>query len=144
LRRVNPAAARANDHVQMGTHLTAGQRAQLKERLELRQHELDRRLAQLLDGGTRAVHASEVLAQDGDDAPQRASDREVELALGDAELRELGAVSRALRRLQQADYGRCADCGEAIAFDRLQAEPWALRCVACEAAREGAVTPPRL
>jgi DnaK suppressor protein len=123
----------------MTTDLTSGQRAQLKERLELRQHELDRRLAGALGtGGSRAAHAREVLQQDGDDAPQRASDREVDLALTDAELQELGAVSRALQRLQHPDFGRCADCSSAIAFDRLVVEPWALRCVVCESAREGA------
>jgi DnaK suppressor protein len=131
-----------------GAGLTAGQRALLKERLELRQHELDRRLvAQLGVGGSRAAHARDVLQQDGDDALQRASDREVELALGDAELQTLGAISRALQRIGDADFGRCDDCGEPIAFDRLQAEPWALRCVACEGAREarnGTLRPPRL
>jgi DnaK suppressor protein len=129
----------------MSTHLSAGQRAQLKERLELRQHELDRRLAGALgSGGTRATQANELLQQDNDDAPQRAADREIALALGDAELRELGAVSLALRRLALPEFGLCVDCRGTIAFDRLQAEPWALRCVACEAAREGAVKPPRL
>ncbi len=128
----------------MSTHLTPGQRAQLKQRLELRQHELDQRLARQLGSGTRATHAREVLQQDGDDAPQRAADREIDLALGDAEMRELGAVSQALKRLEQPDYGWCLDCGNPIAFDRLQAEPWALRCVACESAREGEVRPPRL
>jgi DnaK suppressor protein len=128
----------------MSTNLTAGQRAQLKQRLELRQHELDTRLARQLGGASRATHAREVLQQDGDDAPQRAADREIDLALGDAEMRELGAVSQALKRLEQPNFGYCSDCGSAIAFDRLQAEPWALRCVACESAREGAVRPPRL
>jgi RNA polymerase-binding transcription factor DksA len=86
-------------------------------------------------------------ARAAEGAPQRASDREVELALGDAELQTLGAISRALQRIGDADFGRCDDCGEPIAFDRLQAEPWALRCVACEGAREarnGTLRPPRL
>ena len=128
----------------MTTHLTADQRAQLKERLLLRQHELDQRLERELGGGGRAAHAREVLLQDGDDAPQRAADREIDLVRSDAELRELGAVSQALQRLGSAEFGLCADCGQPIAFDRLKAEPWALRCVACESAREGAVITPRL
>jgi DnaK suppressor protein len=145
LRRVKVVHECAPDHSHMSSHLTAGQRAQLKERLELRQHELDRRLAGVLgSGGTRAAQARELLQQDGDDAPQRAADREIALARGDAEMRELGAVSQALRRLPLPEFGLCADCGGTIAFDRLQAEPWALRCVACEAAREGVVKPPRL
>jgi len=126
----------------MKSPLTPGQRAQLKELLELRQHELDGRVARQPQG--RAEHAREVLLQDGDDAPQRDADREVDLARSDADLRELGAVSAALARLNEPGFGRCTDCGEAIAFDRLRIEPWALRCVACEARREGAVSTPRL
>jgi RNA polymerase-binding transcription factor DksA len=126
----------------MKSTLTAGQRAQLKELLELRQHELDSRVARQPLG--RAEHAREFLLQDADDAPQRDADREVDLARSDADLRELGAVSAALARLNEPGFGHCADCGEPIAFDRLRIEPWALRCVACEAKREGAVAAPRL
>ena len=32
--------------------------------------------------------------------------------------------------------GVCTDCAEDIPFDRLKVEPWALRCVACEARHE--------
>jgi DnaK suppressor protein len=126
----------------MKTPLTPGQRAQLKELLELRQHELDSRVASQPQG--RAEHAREVLMQDGDDASQRDADREVDLARSDADLRELGAVSAALARLDEPGFGRCTDCGAAIAFDRLRIEPWALRCVACESRREGVVATPRL
>ena len=79
-----------------------------------------------------------MLLQDGDDAPQRETEREMDMALTDLETRELGAVSDALRRLAAGDYGACADCGNDIPFDRLKAEPWALRCVACESQRERA------
>jgi DnaK suppressor protein len=144
LRRVNVIGKWASDHAAMQNQLTAGQRAQLKELLELRQHELDRRLARELGSGGRVAHAREVLLQDGDDAPQRAADREIDLVRDDTELRELGAISQALQRLDSAGFGMCADCRQPIAFDRLKVEPWALRCVACESAREGAVTPPRL
>lgn len=126
----------------VSSSITAGQRAQLRELLELRQHELDRRIAER--GAGRAQQANESLEQDGDDAPQRDADREVELARSDAELHELGAVSRALSRLDEPGFGRCIACGLAIAFDRLRIEPWALRCVRCEALREGPVHPPRL
>ena len=62
----------------------------------------------------------------------------MDMALSDREIGELGAVSAALRRLKEGRYGLCGDCGEAIAFDRLKVEPWALRCVACEGRRERA------
>ena len=122
----------------MSTHLTAGQRALLRAALEQRQHQLDRRLADHLGGRSRPEHASEVLKQDDDDAPQRESEREMDLALSDLETQELGEVSEALRRLDGETYGVCTACGTEIPFDRLRAEPWAARCVPCETAREAA------
>lgn len=121
----------------MSTHLTAGQRALLESALVQRQHQLDQRLAQHHQGLTRAEHAAEMLEQDNDDAPQREAERELDLALSDLETRELGEVSAALRRLQAGEYGVCRDCGAEIPFDRLKAEPGALRCVGCESRAEG-------
>lgn len=122
----------------MTSQLTAGQRALLEAELVRRQSELDRRVADHQGGLSRAEHAREVLSQDSDDVSHREADREMDMALGDLEIGELGAVSAALRRLQEGRYGLCADCGEAIAFDRLKVEPWALRCIGCESRRERA------
>jgi DnaK suppressor protein len=127
----------------MSTTLTPGQRALLKAALLLRQHQLDAQQAEHLHGDSRADHAHAVLHQDGDDAPQRDADREVDLARADAQWRELGQVSRALQRVDDPDFGFCGDCGDAIAFDRLLLEPWALRCVACESQREVTAQHPR-
>ena len=118
------------------TPLTAGQRAQLEADLRSRQRQLDDRLAAHHGGLTRVEHAREVLLQDGDDAPQREGEREVDMALSDLETLQIGAVSEALLRLKESRYGGCADCGAQIPFERLQAEPWALRCLACEALHE--------
>lgn len=120
----------------MSSHLTAGQRALLEAALVQRQHQIDRRLAEHHGGQSRADHAREVLLQDGDDAPQRDSDRQVDMALSDRELGELGDVSSALRRLDADTYGCCIDCDVQIPFDRLTAAPQTQRCVACESAHE--------
>ena len=124
--------------------LSPGQRALLQQLLQMRQHELERRVSLHQGGVSRSEHATEMLQQDGDDAPQRNSDREVDLARADRDMQELGAVSNALTRIHEANFGRCVDCGDAIPFDRLKLEPWALRCVACESRRErgsGVITP---
>ena len=115
-------------------HLTGGQRAWLRADLEQRQQLLNSRLHNHHGGLSRAEHAREVLRQDGDDAPQREGDRAVDMALSDLEARELNQVASALQRLQETDsrYGLCQSCDAAIAFDRLKAEPWALRCVVCQ------------
>ena len=117
-------------------HLTAGQHALLEADLQQRQRQLGRRLSEHHGGLSRAEHARELLQQDAHDAPQREGDREMDMALSDLETLELAAVSQALARLQDGRYGRCADCDAEIPFDRLKAEPWALRCVACETTAE--------
>lgn len=122
----------------MTSQLTAGQRALLQAELVRRQHELDRQVTDHQGGLSRAEHAREVLSQDSDDVSHREADRELDMALSDREIGELGAVSAALRRLREGSYGVCEDCGAEIAFDRLKAEPWALRCVGCESHRERA------
>lgn len=120
-------------------HLTTSQRALLESALQQRLRQLDHRLAEHLGGTSRAEHARSVLQQDGDDAPQRDAERELDQALGDRDTVALGEVSAALARLRDASagrYGLCADCEAEIPFDRLRVEPWALRCVACQAAFE--------
>ena len=125
-------------------HLTYGQHALLELALQQRLTQLDRRLSEHLGGSTRAEHASAVLAQDGDDAPQRNPERELDLAIGDRDTVALGEVSAALARLRHTAagrYGLCADCDAEIPFDRLKVEPWARRCVPCQTAHENASAP---
>lgn len=120
----------------MSTHLTLAQRALLTSELEQRQVDLERQIAAELGGSTRVEHAREVLLQDGDDAPARDADREVDLARSDQDMSELRAVKEALVRLRGGKYGLCADCGDEIPFARLQHSPDALRCVTCQTAFE--------
>ncbi|HEY3993104.1 MAG TPA: TraR/DksA C4-type zinc finger protein [Ktedonobacteraceae bacterium] len=44
----------------------------------------------------------------------------------------LTLVENALQRLENGTYGLCQQCGEAINPKRLEALPWAERCVRCE------------
>lgn len=119
-------------------HLTAGQHALLQADLQQRQQWLQGRLAEHHGGLSRAEHARELLEQDGHDAPRREAERELDMAQSDRDTLELAAVRAALQRLAEGGYGLCGDCSEEIPFDRLKAEPWALRCVGCEALREKA------
>lgn len=59
-------------------------------------------------------------------------DEFVSLRVGRMLYRELKRIDAALARLAAGDYGICADCGSAIPARRLEAIPWAERCVACE------------
>lgn len=128
----------------MSRHLSPGQRALLLAELERRQRRLDDRLVSHQEGTSRVEHAHEVLQRDRESSRRHAMDREVDLAWSDRDVDELGAVSRALRRLREdVSYGVCEDCQAEIPFDRLRVEPEASRCVACESRHEALPVSPR-
>ena len=43
----------------------------------------------------------------------------------------LHEISKALKRIDNSDYGYCEECSEAIAVKRLQINPVALYCIEC-------------
>jgi len=57
----------------------------------------------------------------------------VELLRDQEELTEIAATRE---RIASGRYGECVDCGQAISFERLQAQPTAQRCLICQGAFE--------
>lgn len=121
---------------QQAAPLTPAQCLVLQDVLLQRQRAVQAELALREGDATRVQHARDVLQQDGDDAPARAADREVDLALNDQEHHELAEIDAALQRLASGHYGSCAACGEAIPIERLRVQPQARRCLACETSAE--------
>jgi len=48
----------------------------------------------------------------------------------------LKSIELALQRIDDASYGACLECGEPIAYARLQAQPFAGLCIDCQSASE--------
>lgn len=73
-----------------------------------------------------------------EDVGQAAADQlgETELAMLNHVLQQLRELEQALQRIADGQYGVCAGCGAAIAPARLQAQPEARLCLACQSARE--------
>jgi DnaK suppressor protein len=59
-------------------------------------------------------------------------DREFLLSLTELERRELVLIEEALRRLDEGGFGRCLQCAQPIPPKRLEVQPWARYCVACQ------------
>ena len=70
--------------------------------------------------GSQAAAASQVFAQQRD------------LALRDRSDHQLVLVDEALARLDDGTFGTCVRCGQPIAAERLEALPWAARCIDCQ------------
>jgi DnaK suppressor protein len=65
-----------------------------------------------------------------------AVDRLSQVAAHDRLQEVLADVLRAQEKLDEDTYGTCDRCGGPIAPERLDALPWATRCVACAAKRD--------
>ena len=60
----------------------------------------------------------------------------VNLAILEREVAELQDIEAALARIQDGGYGVCVDCGDAIAPERLEADPTPKRCIGCQSRHE--------
>ncbi|MDB5313672.1 MAG: yocK 2 [Gemmataceae bacterium] len=72
------------------------------------------------------------------DRGSRAADEELALGLlGPAEV-ILAEANAALKRIEGGTFGRCEDCGKPITRTRLDALPYARRCIRCARGTEAA------
>lgn len=61
---------------------------------------------------------------------------EAEVAALERDVIELREIEAAQQRVHEPDFGLCVDCDGDIPFARLEANPSAKRCVACQARAE--------
>ncbi len=59
-------------------------------------------------------------------------DREFNLGLASNDRETLARVAEALRRIEEGNYGLCAQCQKTIASARLKAIPYVETCVKCQ------------
>jgi RNA polymerase-binding protein DksA len=107
----------------------SGIQARLNERAAQLRQEIRDTLARSND--ETHVRIAESVRDEGDDS---FSDLIVDLNFADIDrdAQELRRIDGALVRLQDGSYGQCEDCDQPIAQARLDAEPTASRCIACQ------------
>jgi DnaK suppressor protein len=84
-------------------------------------------IVQSLDGGAKYNGVSD----DGDLADVAIRDA-LQAATLTRHQAALKAIEEAIRRIDKGDYGICEDCDEDIPVGRLNAMPFALRCIECQ------------
>jgi RNA polymerase-binding protein DksA len=62
--------------------------------------------------------------------------REIDYTLEENSEHVLAAIDEALTRIEEGTFGTCARCGQAIAEERLEAIPYATRCIDCKRLEE--------
>ncbi len=89
----------------------------------------------LSTGGIKPLQTSmETNTRQGDLADQASGNNEVhiQLKLKQTDAKILQAIEEALERLAKGTYGKCRDCGEPVAEQRLNAIPWTRVCITCK------------
>ena len=103
----------------------------MKRRLETKRSALEQHIAAQTEAHPIPVDAIE--ASDGpQDFEEIAVDflemqKEQSVLVNEQAL--LTEVEDALRRIENGSYGQCVDCGQTIPEKRLEALPWAARCI---------------
>jgi RNA polymerase-binding protein DksA len=70
------------------------------------------------------------------DAASVTFDREMGYSLEENSGNVLGAIDEALQRIEEGTFGTCARCGKMIAAERLEAMPYATKCIDCKRLEE--------
>lgn len=117
--------------------MTKQERQELKDMLEEKRDELRREVKEKRRSIASVGTMGEIrrIGDFADDA-NMATEQEIELALLEMKAKIVEVYDQALARLEKDKYGYCSACGEPIAFKRLKALPFAIRCKDCEEADE--------
>src|SRR6266496_2134488 len=110
----------------------------MKARLETKRDELRSNIARLTESHpvpTDPIEANEG-PNDYEDVAVDFLEIQQEQSLLVNEQALLTEVLRALKRIENGTYGYCIDCGQPIPEKRLEALPWAARCVKDEESLE--------
>ena len=117
--------------------LTPAQLEELRQLLLARRADLQDQMVQNRANLEPAPKTAASVSQD-DNARLANQMREIDTRLTALDADELARIDRALERIADGSYGFCEECGCAIRFERLKAEPMTQHCVACKSRWEQA------
>jgi DnaK suppressor protein len=128
--------------IEVNMAITREQKAQIQRQLLRRERALHADIDR--ETGKRVPHR-ELAGEIGDAGDASAATLIADL--NDAgvgrDVAELRAIARARQSLREDEYGHCLDCGTDIPFERLRAQPTALRCGRCQALSERTAAHPQ-
>jgi DnaK suppressor protein len=113
--------------------LTQGQISGLQRRLQQRHAELRAEIRNELLAADEARYA-DLAGRVHDTGEDSVADllADLDIARIDRQVTEIRQIEAALRRADLGIYGVCRDCDGEIGYERLQSQPVAERCVACQ------------
>jgi len=118
------------------SNLSEAQLHAIEQRLADRERELQTRVREAKEAAAERPSLQgpqvEDMVEEGEQR-YRTGMEHIELLRDQEELTEISATRE---RIVNGRYGDCVDCGQAISFERLQAQPTAQRCLICQGAFE--------
>lgn len=115
------------------SEFSPAERAEFSVQLAQRNAELRSEIEDKLTlAKTERVGPDAISATDGGDKALLEAESGLDLAIVGRDIEELRAIESAQARLADGTFGICADCGDAIARERLRAYPAAMRCAPCQ------------
>jgi len=121
----------------MAQHLTDEQIETFRKRLQARLSELSQGVQEEVIRSDNQ-HFADVAGEVHD--PEEASVAnlviDVDLQTIDRHIQEIREIESALIRIGSREFGICIDCEQPIALARLEANPTAERCIACQSVYE--------
>jgi len=100
-----------------------------KKKLMTRREELMRTIARTAEEGRQADEDQTV---DLSDKAANSYTKEFLFGMTNADRSILNMIEVALKRIQNDEYGVCANCQEEMQQKRLEAVPWAKHCINCQ------------
>ncbi|CCO24975.1 RNA polymerase-binding protein DksA [Maridesulfovibrio hydrothermalis] len=110
-----------------------------QKELEYFREALNKMLNDILQKGKETIEdmteSGETYADPADRATAE-SDRAFTLRLRDRERKLIKKIQKAIKRLEDGDFGICHACGDDISIARLKARPVTTLCIACKNSQE--------
>lgn len=99
--------------------------SRLRQEMEKKKLELDDRVKRIKQDITSGLDS------DSQEQATQLENQEVLDALANEATSQIAQINKALRRMDEGEYGICPECGSEIDHRRLEARPYALRCIDC-------------
>ena len=114
-------------------NLTKDQLKRLKTQLGERQRVLAEEITTKRHDAA-AASTEDVIGGVGDPGDESVARMQQDLSIEEVgrDAEELNNIEGALARMQGGTYGDCDECGNEIGYPRLEAQPTAIRCIACQ------------
>lgn len=109
-----------------------------KKEIEFFRSFLNQRIAELRSEAGKTVETmdDDENFPDPSDRATLESNRNSMLRIRDRERKLIFKIEEALQRLDDGEYGICAECGEEIGIERLKARPVTTLCIDCKSSQE--------